>query len=182
MVKSFECAKLCSHCSAVNTCGTNRAHSFHFFQIFRQNVVNDGFWYLVLCAVILQPARQSSFKTTATRVMFLSIFVVPGLPLCSVSSVDSSPATNQLCHRKTVACDTDESPNASTNISHIFAAVNNALQQNFIAARCSKFFFMVIYTSSTEHMILQNTFILPHIGELTSNLVCRWKWVKVTTS
>ncbi len=34
----------------------------------------------------------------------------------------------------------DESPNAFTNISHVFAAVNPASQQNFIVAYYSKFF------------------------------------------
>ncbi len=90
------------------------------------------------------------------------------------SSVDFSPATNQLCHRNTIAHNTDESPNAFTNISHVFAAVNPTLQQNFIAAR-SKFFSMVIY--NTEHTILQNTLILPHVDGLTSNLVYRWRRV-----
>ncbi len=153
---------------------------FLFFQIIRQNAVNDGFWYPVLSSIILQLARWLSFKTTATQAMFLFVFVVLGLPLHSTSSIDSSPAADRLCYRNTVACDTDESPNAFTNISHIFAAANPALQQNFIAAHCLKLFSIVICNTSTEHTILQNALILPHIDGLTS--ICRWRIVLVTTS
>ncbi len=126
---------------------------FSLFLIIRQNELNDGFQYPVLSAIILQLARWSSFKTAATYVMFLFVFVVPGLPLCSASSVDSTSAKNWLCHQSTIAGDTDESPNAFTNVSYIFAAVNPALQQNFIAVRCSKCFSMVIYNTSTKHTI-----------------------------
>ncbi len=84
---------------------------------------------------------------------------------------------NWLCYQNTVARDTGESPNSFTNISYIFTAVNPTLQQNLIAAHCSKFFSMVIYKKSTEHTILQNALILPHIDGLTSNLVCRWRRV-----
>ncbi len=45
MVKSFAWTTLCSRCFAVNACGRNCTHSFHFFQIITQNAVNDGFWY-----------------------------------------------------------------------------------------------------------------------------------------
>ncbi len=85
---------------------------FSFFQIIRQNAVNDGFQYPVLSAIILQLAWQSSFKTAATRAIFSFVFIVPSLsfPLCSVSSVDSSHATNRLCHRNTIARKMDESP------------------------------------------------------------------------
>ncbi len=150
---------------------------FLFFQIIRQNAVNDGFRYPVLSAIILQLVRRLSFKTTATQAMFLLVFVVPGLPLHSTSSIDSSPAADRLCYKNTVACDADESPNAFTNISHIFAAANPALQQNFIAAHCSKLFSMVTYNTCTKHTILQNALILSHIDGLTSNLVCRLRIV-----
>ncbi len=146
---------------------------FLLFQIIRQNALSDGFWYPVLFAIILQLARWLSFKTAATWVMFLFVFIVPGLPLCSASSVDSTPAKNWLCHQSTIAGDTDESPNAFTNVSYISALVNPSLQQNFIVVRCSKCFSMVIYNTSTKHTILQNALILPHIDGLTSNLVCR---------
>ncbi len=53
---------------------------------------------------------------------------------------------------------------------YICAVVNPALQQSFIVARCLKFF-----PWSTEHTILQNALILPHIDGLTSNLVCWWR-------
>ncbi len=77
---------------------------FSFFQIIKQNVVNDGFRYRILPAIILQIARRSSFKTGATRAtMLLFVFVVPSLPLYSASSIESSLATNQLCHQNTVA-------------------------------------------------------------------------------
>ncbi len=102
-------------------------------------------------------------------------FTCSSLPLCSASSIDSSSAANRLYHRNTVVHGTDKSPNTFTNISHIFIAVNSALWQNFIAAHCSKCFTMVLYNTSTEHMLLQNTLILPHIDGLTSNLVCRWR-------
>ncbi len=114
--------------------------------------------------------------------MFSFVFVVPSLPLHSVSSIDSSHTANLLCHRNTIAHDTDESPNVFTNISHVFASVNFALQQHFIMARCSKFFSMVIYNTSNEHTILQNAAILPHTDGLTSNLICRRRRVLVTTS
>ncbi len=127
--------------------------------------------------IILQLARWFSFKTAATLGMFSFVFIVPGLSLRFASSNDFSPAANQLCRQSTVARNTDESPNAFTNIFHIFAAVSPTLQQNFIAARYSKFFSkffsMVIHNTSTEHTILQNALILPHIDGLTSNLVCR---------
>ncbi len=113
---------------------------FLFFQIIRQNAVNDSFRYAVLSAIILQLARWSSFKTGATRAIFLFVFVVPGLPLCFASLIDSSPAANHLCHQNTIACDTDESPSTFTNIFHIFTAVNPASQQNFMAACYSKCF------------------------------------------
>ncbi len=138
---------------------------FSFFQIIRQNMVNDGFRYPILSAIILQLAWGSSFKAAATQAMLTFVFAVPGLPLCSASSIDSSPTanrlcsassihssptTNRLCHRNTVARDTCESLNAFTNISHVFADVNSALQQNFIAARYSTFFSVVIYETSTN--------------------------------
>ncbi len=40
---------------------------------------------------------------------------------------------------------------------------------------------MVIYNTSTEHTILQNALILLHVDGLTSDLVCRWRRVSVTT-
>ncbi len=110
---------------------------FSFFQIIRQNTVNDGFRY-----------HRSSFITAATQAMFSFVLVVPSLPLHSLSSINSPPAENWLCYWNIVVHDTDGSPNASTNISHIFAAVNPALQQNFITACCSEFSSMVIYNTS----------------------------------
>ncbi len=67
-------------------------HTVFIFQIIRQNMVNDGFRYPVLPDIILQLARWSSFKTAATRAMFLFVFVVPGLPPWSVSSINSKLA------------------------------------------------------------------------------------------
>ncbi len=136
-------------------------------------------WFLVsrTLRIILQLARRPSFKTAATRSMSSFVFVVPSLPLHSVSSINSSPTANWLYHRNTIAHNMDESPNAFTNISHIFAVVNPVLQQNFIAARCSKFFYMVIYNTSTKHTILQSALILPHTDGSTSDLVCRWRSV-----
>ncbi len=136
-------------------------------------------WFLIFrtlrCHFTTSP--QSSFKTAGTGAMFTFVFVIFGLPLRCASSIDFSPTANQLCHQNTVACDMDESSNAFTNISHVFAAVNPALQQNFITACCSKFFFMVIYNRSTVHTILQNALIPPHMDGLISNLVCRWRRV-----
>ncbi len=71
-----------------------------FFQIIRQNAVNDGFRYR--CTLPYHP-------TTSTVVVHQNsghlsdVFVCfhcSSLPLRSASSIDSSPATNQLCHRK----------------------------------------------------------------------------------
>ncbi len=149
------------------------------FLFFQQTECGER-WFLVsvLFAIILQLARQSSFKTAATRAMFLFVFVIPSLRLHSASSINFSPAANWLCHQNTVTRDTDESPNAFTNISHVLAAVNPALQQNFMAASCSQFFPVLIYNTSTEHIILKNALILSHIDDrLTSNLVCRWRRV-----
>ncbi len=129
MVKSFAWATGCSHCSAVNTCGTNRAHSFHFFKSSDRMRWTMVFGIPILSTIIPQVARRLSFK------------------------------------------------NAFTNIFHIFAIVNPALQQNCIVARCSKFFSMVIYNTSTEYPILYNTLIQPHMDGSTSNLVCRWRRV-----
>ncbi len=120
---------------------------------------------------------QNSCYPSVVFMMFSFIFIVPGLPLYSMSSIDSSPAANRLCHRNTVTRNVDESSNAFTNISHIFGALNPALQQNFIVARCSKCFSIVIYNTSTEHTILQYALMLPHMDGLTSNLVCRWRRV-----
>ncbi len=57
---------------------------FSFFQIIRQNAVNDSFQYPVFSTIILQLERQLSFKTAATRAMFSFIFAVRSLslPLC----------------------------------------------------------------------------------------------------
>ncbi len=130
----------CSHCSTVSACGTNRAQ-FSFFSN-RQSVVNDGFEYShTLCyhptistAVVLQNSCHPSNVFVNFRCSW------PGLLLHSTSLIDPSPAANHLCHRNTVANDMDESPNAFTNIFHIFAAVNPALQQNFIAALVQNYF------------------------------------------
>ncbi len=92
MVNSFAKTKRGSHCSVVNAWGTNRAHSFYFFQIIRQNAVNDGFWYPVLSHIILKLAWWSSFKTAATRATFSFVFIVPGLLLCVFNRL--------LTHRK----------------------------------------------------------------------------------
>ncbi len=179
MVKSFAWTTRCSHCSAVNTCGTNCAHSFRFFKL------SDRMWWTmvfgipILSAIILQLAWWSFYKTAAPWAIFSFVFVVPSLPLHSMSSVDFSSVANWLCHWNTISCDTDESPNAFTNILNIFTAINLTLQQNFIVTRCSKFFPTVIYNTSTEHTILQNAHILPpHIDGLTSNLVCRGEGFK----
>ncbi len=109
--------------------------------------------------------------------MFSFVFIIPGLPLHSVSSIEPLPSKNRPCYRDTVECDMDESPNSLTNILHIFAAINPALQQNFIAACCSKFFSVIIYNTSNERTILQNALIQLHINGMTSNLVCRWRRV-----
>ncbi len=121
---------------------------FLFFQIIGQNAVNDGFQYPVLSAIILQLAQWSFFKTAATRGMF-SLFP----PFCFALRLQSTPHPPQTIYamKYCSARNTNESPNAFTNISHIFAAINPALQQNFIAAHCSKLFSMVIYNTSIEH-------------------------------
>ncbi len=150
----------CSCCSAVNAGGTNRAHSFRSFKSSDKMRWMMVFGIPILSAIILQLIRWPSFKTAATRAMFSFVFIVPGLRLHFASSIDYSPATNWLCHRNTIARDMDKSLNTYTNISQIFTAVNPTLQQNFIAARCSKFFSMVLYNRSTEHTILQNALIL----------------------
>ncbi len=102
------------------------------------------------CTIILQLALWSSFKTAATRVMFSFVFVVLSLPLHSASSINSSTTTNWLCHQNSVPRNTDESPNAFTNISQVFTDVNPTLQQNFITTRKSKFLSMVIYNTCTN--------------------------------
>ncbi len=103
MVKSFVSTTPCSHCCAINTlfplfCCQRMRHKlctqFSFFQIIRQIVVNNGFWYPVLSTIILQQARWSSFKTAAIWAMFSFIFIVPGLLLRSASAIDSSPTAN----------------------------------------------------------------------------------------
>ncbi len=81
---------------------------FSFCQIIRQTWVNNGFQYPIHFAIILQLARWLSFKTAAAQTIFSFVFVVP------------------------------VSPNAFTNISHIFDVINSASQQNFIVARYSK--------------------------------------------
>ncbi len=140
IVKCFTWTTRCSRCSAVNACGTNSAHSFRFFKSSNrmQRTMVSG--VPVLSTIVLQLARRSSFKTAAIRAMFSFVFVVPILPFHSASSIDSWPATNFLCHQNTIARNTDESPNTFTNISHVFAAVNPTLHQNFIAAHSSNFF------------------------------------------
>ncbi len=178
-VKSFVWTMHCSHCSAINACGTNCAYSFHIFKSSVRMRWTMVFAIPVLSAIILQLTWRLSFKTAVMRVMFLFVFVVPIFLPYSASLIDSSPTANQLWHQNIVSRDTDESPNTFTSVSHVFPAINPTLQQNFIAARCSKFFSIVIYNASTEHTntILQNALILPHIDGLTSNLVCRWRRV-----
>ncbi len=159
MVKSFAWTTRCFPLFCYQRMQHKLCAQFSFFLIIRQNAVNDGFfWYPILSAIILQLARQSSFKTAATRAMFLFVFVVRGLPLQSASSVDSSPPANQLYHQNTLARNVDESPNTFTNIFYVFTTVNPALQQNFIADRCSKFFSMVIYNTYETYDIAKRSY------------------------
>ncbi len=146
---------------------------FSFVQIIRQNCGEQWFWV----------SLTLHYHPTSSIAVFLQHCCHPSdvsARFCcfqpsthSASSIDSSSVTNWLCYWNTVTRDTDESPNAFTNIYHVFAAVNPTLQQNCIMARCSKFFSMVIYNTSTEHRILQNAHILSHIDGMTSNLVCK---------
>ncbi len=131
MVKSFAWTTRCSHCSAVNAFGTNRTHSFHFFKSSdrMQWTMVFGILYSLLLFYNWHGGRPS--EQLHQSVVFVH-FHCSGFPLHSVSSTNFSPAANWACHRNTVAHDTDESPNTFTSISHIFAAVNPALQQNFI--------------------------------------------------
>ncbi len=139
IVKPFAWTTRCSHCSAINTCGTNRVHSFRFFKS------SDRIWR----TMVFSTRTLLYYPTTSTVVVFQNschpsdVFIhfhypFPSAPLC---------VFNRLFTRRKLAVplkyltrDTDESPNAFTNIFHIFAAVNLALLQNFIAACCSKFF------------------------------------------
>ncbi len=104
--KSSAWTTRCSRCSAVNTCSINHTNSIHFFKSSDRMRWTMVFSIHILCAIILQLTRRSSFKSAATRPTFSFVFVVPGLPLCSVSSIDSSLAANRLCPRNTVARDT----------------------------------------------------------------------------
>ncbi len=139
----------------------------------------DERWFSVSRTLHYHPTTSMAgiFQNSCHSSDVFLVFVVPGLPLHSASSIDSSPATNWLFHRNTVARDTDELPNAFTDISYIFAAINLALQQNFIVTHCSKFFSIVIYNTSTKHTKLQNALMLSHMNGLTSNLICRWRRV-----
>ncbi len=148
----------------LSTHTTQIAHKVFIFS--NHQTECDKRWFLVSSTLRYHPTTstavifQNSCRLSSVFIFFFFLFPA----FCfSQSSSDSSTTTNWLCHRNTIARDTDESPNAFTNISHIFAAVNPALQQNFIAAHCSKFFSMVIYNTSTEHTMLQNALILPHI-------------------
>ncbi len=176
IVKSFAWTMLCSRCSAVNACGTNRAHSFCF------SMSSDRFselWFLVSHTLCYHP-------TTSTAVVFQNsylqsiIFVrfccsQPSVPLCIFNLFFTRhrlTMPSKYCstrHRRVTKC-------FYKDFQH-FHSVNLALQQNFIVARCLKLFSMVIYNRSTEHKILQNALILPHTDRLTSNLVCRWRRV-----
>ncbi len=104
----------------------------------------------VLSAIILQQARRSFFKTAATRAIFSFVSV-----LRSASSMYSSPSANWLCYRNIVACDTGESPNAFTNISHI-RSCKSCFTIKFYRSTLFKIFSIVIYNPSTEHTISHN--------------------------
>ncbi len=62
MVKSFAWTTRCSRCSAVNTCGTNRAHSFCFFKSSdrMQWTMVFGIPYSLLTSVVLQNSYHPS--------------------------------------------------------------------------------------------------------------------------
>ncbi len=148
MVKSSAWTTHCSHCSAVNACGTNHAQNF----VFSNHRTECGErWFSVSRTLRYHPITSTAVVLQNSYHPSGDVFVVPSLPLLFASSIDSSPTANRLCHQNTVTRDTGESPNTFTNISHIFAAVNPTLQQNFITARCSKFFSMIIYNTSTKH-------------------------------
>ncbi len=188
MVKSFAWTTHCSHCSVVNACGINRVHSFHFFQIIRQNAVNDGFRYPVFYTIILQLARQS-FKTAATRAMFSFGFVVLRLVLHSASSVDIS--LFPTFHSALCLQSTPHPPltgYAIEILEHVrhgrvtksfykhfprFRSCNSHFTIKFYRGMLFNIFSMVIHKTSTERTIMQNALILSHIDGSNSNLVCR---------
>ncbi len=123
---------------------------FLFFQIIRQNGMNDGFQY---------PRTLRYHPTTSTVIALQNSCLPSNVFVCFHCSRSSAPfcVFNRLfirhkpaCHRNIVARHTDESSNPFTNIFFVFTAINPALQQNFTAANCSKFFTMVIYNTSTE--------------------------------
>ncbi len=120
---------------------------FSFFQIIRQNVVNDGFWHPVLSAIILQLVWRLSFKTAATRAMFLLIFIVPGLPLRSASSIYSSPTTNQTL----------------LQTFPMFWQLLIPLYNKILLQHVIQNFFPWLFITGTKHTILQSALILPHI-------------------
>ncbi len=103
---------------------------------------------------------SSITPTTSTAVIFQNdchlsdIFVCfccfrPSALALHLQSTPHPPQT-MLCHRNTVASYMNESLNAFTNISHIFATVNHAVQENVIPTDCSTFFSMLIYNTSTK--------------------------------
>ncbi len=146
---------------------STHGHSSYFFKS-TDNAMNDGFQY---------PCTLHYHPTTSTTVILQNsyhpsdVFIVPSFPLHSAFSINFSPTVNWLRHQNTVARDTDESPNASTNIAHIFATVNPTLQ-DFIAACCSKFFSIVIYNPR-----YQTYDIAKRSYNGAYRLVCRWRRV-----
>ncbi len=135
MVKSFARTTRCSLCSVVITNPTQ----FLFFQIIRQNVANDGFWY----------THTLWYLPTANMVVVLQnswhpsdVFIVPSLPLCSASSIDSSPVANRKPAMAWEYRSMRHGRATKRFYKHFppFHSRKSRLQQNFMAARCSKFF------------------------------------------
>ncbi len=117
-VKFFARTTRRSCCSAINTCDTNRARSFHFFQIIRQCGER---WFSISRTLQYYPIT-STLVVLQNSCHPSDVFVVPSLQFQSAASIDFSPAANQLRHRNTIARGADESLNAFTNVSHISTA------------------------------------------------------------
>ncbi len=109
---------------------------FLFFQIIRQNAVNDGFRYLVLSTIILQLARRSSFKTAATRVMFCSFLLF----LSFLSTLRLQLTFHWLQTSYTIEIP-HESPNAFTNISRVLRICKSRFTTKFYHGMLFKIFF-----------------------------------------
>ncbi len=152
-----------------------------FFQIIRQNAANDGFWYP--CTLPYHPTTsmvvvlQNNCQPSDVFICFHCFS--PSTPLCIFKWLLTcrKPAMPSKYHSTRQGWVTEP---CYKHFPH-FCSCKSRFTTKLYRNKLFNIFSMVIYNTSTENTILQNALTLSHIDELTSNLVCSWKRVLVTT-